>query len=161
MSFISSEYNNMATPTTIHQNGMVVATGLGPQHTGNQQNLQGGLSNHAVKLTMARTAQQAQHAKGAGVSIRGGGAISIPSVAEGGTIPGVSFGANHKALVDGLNQQRADGTYDKQMGQQPYKVGGRKRRRKTKKHGSRKSRSYMGSSRKLTRRIRRKRRVHK
>ena len=46
----------MATPTTIHQNGMVVATGLGPQHTGNQQNLEGGLSNHAVKITMARTA---------------------------------------------------------------------------------------------------------
>lgn len=150
----------MATPTTTHGNGMVVATGLGPQHTGNQQNLQGGLSNHAVQMTMSRTAQQAQHAKGAGVSIRGGG-LSIPSVAEGGTIPGVSFGANHKALVDGLNQQRADGTYDKQMGQQPYKVGGRKRRRKTKKHGSRKSRSHMGSSRKFTRRIRRKRRVLK
>jgi hypothetical protein len=160
MSFISSEYNNMATPTTVHQNGMVVATGLGPQHTGNQQNIEGGLSNHAVKLTMSRTAEQAGHAKAAGVSMRGG-ALSIPKVPEGGTIPGVSFGANHKALIDNLNQLNADKTYDHLAGGQPYKVGGRKRRRKTKKHGRRKSRNSMGNARKLTRRVRRINRIRK
>jgi hypothetical protein len=154
MSFISSEYNNMATPTTIHQNGMVVATGLGPQHTGHQQNIEGGLSNHAVKLTMSRTAEQAGHAKAAGVSMRGG-ALSIPKVAEGGTIPGVSFGANHKALIDNLNQLNADKTYDNLAGGQPYKVGGRKRRRKTKKHGRRNSRHHRRVSRKSTHRNRR------
>jgi hypothetical protein len=140
---------------------MVVATGLGPQHSGHQQNLEGGLSNHAVNVTLARTAQQAAHAKAGGVTQRGGGALSIPSVPEGGTIPGVSFGANHKALIDNLNQINADKTYDHLAGTQPYKVGGRKRRRKTKKHGRRITRKYMGTSRKRTRRIRRINRIRK
>ena len=142
----------MATPTVTHGNGMVVATGLGPQHSGHQQNIEGGLSNHAVKLTMQRVQEQAAHAKQAGVTQRGGGALSIPSVPEGGTIPGVSFGANHKALIDNYNQMNANKTYDHLAGGQPYKVGGRKRRRKTKKHGRRNTRKFMGSSRKRTRR---------
>jgi len=142
----------MATPTVTHGNGMVVATGLGPQHLGHQQNLEGGLSQQAVKTTMARTAQQAAHAKAGGVTQRGGGALSIPSVPEGRSIPGISFGANHKALIDNLNQMNANKTYDHLAGGQPYKVGGRKRRRKTKKHGGRNTRKFMGSSRKRTRR---------
>jgi hypothetical protein len=140
---------------------MVVATGLGPQHTGHQQNIEGGLVNHAAKLTIERTAQQAAHAKAGGVTQRGGGALSIPSVPEGGTISGVSFGGNHKALIDNLNQINADKTYDHLAGTQPYKIGGRKRRRKTKKHGRRITRKFMGSTRKLTRRIRRKRNLRK
>lgn len=148
----------MATPTVIHGNGMVVATGLGPQHTGHQQNIQGGLLNHAAAQTIARTQAQASHAKSAGVSMRGG-ALSIPHVAEGGTIPGVSFGANHKALIDNLNQTRADKTYDHLAGTQPYKVGGRKHRRKTK--NGRVTRKFMGTSRKRTRRFRRKYKLHK
>ena len=142
----------MATPTVTHSNGMVVATGLGPQHTGHQQNIQGGLLNHAASLSLQKTAAQASHAKAAGVSMRGG-ALSIPHVAEGGTIPGVSFGANHKALIDNLNQMNANKTYDNLAGTQPYKVGGRKRRRKTKKNG-RSTRKFMGTSRKRTRRFR-------
>jgi len=148
----------MATPTVVHGNGMVVATGLGAQHTGHQQNIEGGLLNHAAKLTIQRTAAQAGHAKAAGVTQKGG-ALSIPHVAEGGTIPGVSFGGNHKALIDGLNQLNADKTYDNLAGGQPYKVGGRKRRRKT--NGRRKSRNSLGNRRKFTRRIRRKRNIRK
>lgn len=149
----------MATPTVTHGNGMVVATGVGPQHTGHQQNIEGGLLNHAAAKTIERTHQQATHAKGAGVSMRGGN-LSIPHVAEGGTIPGVSFGANHKSLIDNLNQLNADKTYDNLAGTQPYKVGGRKRRRKTKKHG-RNTRKFMGSSRKRTRRFRGKHNLRK
>jgi len=150
----------MATPTVVHGNGMVVATGLGPQHTGHQQNIDGGLLNHAAKTTLQRTQEQAQHAIKGNVTQRGGG-LSIPHVPEGSSIPGVSFGANHKALIDNLNQLGADKTYDHLAGTQPYKIGGRKRRRKTKKHGRRNTRKSLGSSRKLTRRIRRKHRIHK
>jgi hypothetical protein len=144
----------MATPTVTHGNGMVVATGVGPQHTGHQQNIEGGLLNHAAAKTIERTQAQAGHAKASGVSMRGGN-LSVPHVVEGGTIPGVSFGANHKALIDNLNQLGADKTYDNLAGGQPYKVGGRKRRRKTKKNG-RYTRKLMGNSRKRTRRSRRK-----
>jgi len=33
----------MAAPTTVQGNGMVVATGLGAQHAGHVQNMEGGL----------------------------------------------------------------------------------------------------------------------
>jgi hypothetical protein len=145
----------MDTPTVTHGNGMVVATGLGPQHTGHQQNLKGGLLNHAVDSTTTRMKAQALHAKGAGVTMRGG-AINIPHVAEGGTIPGVSFGGNHANLINNLNQINADKTYDNLAGGQPYKVGGRKRRSKTKKNGRRKSRNNKRSFRRKSRNIRRK-----
>ena len=149
----------MAAPTVTHGNGLVVATGLGPQHTGHQQNIEGGLLNHAAKLSLQKTAAQASHAKSAGVTMRGGN-LSIPHVAEGGTIPGVSFGGNHANLINNLNQINADKTYDSLAGTQPYKVGGRKHRRKTKKNG-RSTRKFMGTSRKRTRRFRRKHNLRK
>lgn len=115
----------MNTPTKIAGNGMVVATGLAPQQMGKPQNMQGGLLNAAAQKTMASTAAQAGHAKAAGVGIRGGG-IHIPSVPEGGSIPGVSFAGNHKALIDLSNQAKANTTYDGLAGAQPYRIGGRK-----------------------------------
>jgi hypothetical protein len=145
----------MATPTVTHGNGMVVATGVGPQYVGQQQNLKGGLLNHAVEETSSRMKAQAAHAKSGGVTMRGG-AINVPHVAEGGTIPGVSFTANHSKLISGLNQLQADKTYDHLAGTQPYKVGGRKRRTKTKKNGRRKSRNNKRSFRRKSRNIRRK-----
>jgi hypothetical protein len=148
----------MAAPTTVHGNGMVVATGLPQQEMGHKQNMEGGPTIYAVNKTLARTAEQAAHAKAAGVTQKGG-AISVPHVAESGTIPGVSFGGNHKALIDMKNQLSADSVYDNLAGGQPYKVGGRKRRRKT--NGRRKSRNSMGTSRKHTRRTRRKRNLRK
>ena len=157
-------------PTSIHSNGMVVATGLPPLHTGHQQNLPGGLINGAAAKTAGTIAAQSKHAVAAGVTQRGahrkrggGTTITVPEVAEGGTIPGVSFGANHAALIGGLNQLKTSATYDGLVGAQPYKIGagrsrrrkipdlrepreelavsaGGKRRRKTKRHGRNRSR---------------------
>jgi len=161
----------MNTPTSIHGNGMVVATGLGPQQLGHQQNLQGGLLIHAANKSIESTLNQAGHAKAGGVNMRGGAALSIPSVPEGGTIPGVSFAGNHANLINIANQAQANKTYDGLAGGQPYHVqkGGRnkkrtfkrsrripdlkerreefvvsaggKRRRKTKRHGNRNRRN--------------------
>jgi hypothetical protein len=115
-------------PTTVHTNGMVVATGLGGQSVGRVQNLQGGLLNSAAAKTASSIAAQAGHARAAGVTMKGGGQpIHVPEVAEGGTIPGVSFAGNHAALHGTLNQLNADKTYDNLAGATPYKVGGRRR----------------------------------
>lgn len=152
----------MAAPTVIHQNGMVVASGLPKPFIGHEQNIQGGLLNHAVTTTAQNMKAQAAHAKAGNVTQRGGGdIIHSPKVAEGGTISGVSFSSNHAKLIGGLNQLTANSTYDKYQGTQPYKVGGRKRRRKTKKHGSRNSSNRRRSFRKLTRRIKRRTRLSK
>ena len=117
-------------PTAIHTNGMVVATGLGGQSVGQVQNLQGGLLNSAAAKTASSIAAQAGHAKAAGVTMKGGGQqIHVPEVAEGRSIPGVSFSGNHAALHGTLNQLNADKTYDGLVGTTPYKIGGRRRRR--------------------------------
>ena len=124
----------MVVPTVTHGNGMVVATDVGQPFVGHQQNLPGGLLNHAVDKTMASSKAQAQHAKLAGVTQRGGGdIITVPKVAEGGTIPGT----------------------------QPYKVGGRKRRRKTKRHGTSKSSNRRRTLRRISRHTKRRNRSTK
>ncbi len=152
----------MVVPTVTHGNGMVVATDVGKPFVGHQQNLPGGLLNHAVDKTMASSKAQAQHAKLAGVTQRGGGdIITVPKVAEGGTIPGVSFGSNHANLIGGLNQLKANQTYDHLAGTQPYKVGGRKRRRKTKRHGTSKSSNRRRTLRRISRHTKRRNRSTK
>jgi hypothetical protein len=125
-------------PTTVHSNGQIVVTGLAPQSVGTQQNIQGGLINHAAMKTAQSIKDQSAHAVKAGVTMRGsgrlrrGGAIMhAPVVPEGGTIPGVSFAGNHQAILNHLNQMKANASYDKLAGTQPYKVSGGKRRRKT------------------------------
>ena len=136
-------------PTTVHPTGQIVATGLPSQHMGHTQNIQGGIINHSAAKTAASIKAQSAHASKAGVTMRGasrrrrhkGGAeIQIPSVPEGGTIPGVSFASNHASLVNGLNKINTGAVYDKLGSAQPYKVSGGKRRRKTKhgrsKHGN-------------------------
>ncbi len=146
-----------AAPLSTHPNGMNVATGLPQQFNGHQQNITGGLHNHAVQKTLESTKEQALHAKESGAGMRGGSkktkkrrrrikggsAAHIPSVPEGGTIPGVSFGGNHMNLLNTLNQSKANQTYDGQINAQPYKVGGsrRKTRRKTKKNVRRRRRN--------------------
>jgi len=181
-------------PTTVQSNGMVVATGLGPQESGHVQNLPGGLLNHAAARTAATIKEQASHAQKAGVTMRGSGrkrgggqVINVPEVPQGGTIPGVSYAANHAKLIGGLNQLRASATYDGMLNGQPYKIGGRsrrrrrripnskeridesdvvvtagKRRRRTKKHGrSRSKRNHMGNIHRRIRSSRRHSRRHK
>ena len=116
-------------PTTVHTNGMVVATGLGGQSVGYVQNLQGGLLNHAATKTAESIRAQASHAKAAGVTMKGGGQpIHVPEVSEGHSIPNVSFTANHAALHGTLNQINADKTYDNLVGTTPYKIGGKRRK---------------------------------
>ena len=125
-------------PTTIHSNGMVVATGLGPQEVGHIQNIKGGLLNHAADVTASTIKTQAAHALKGGVTMRGSGrkrgggqVINVPEVPQGGTIKGVSYAANQAKLIGGLNQLRAGATYDSLAGTQPYKLAGGRRRRRT------------------------------
>lgn len=141
-------------PLSTHSNGMIVANGLPQQFNGHQQNITGGLHNHAVQKTLESTKAQASHAKESGAGMRGGSkkrrrrikgglAAHIPSVPEGGSISGVTFGGNHMNLLNTLNQSKANQTYDGQQNAQPYKVGGsrRKTKRKTKKNVRRRRRN--------------------
>ena len=151
-------------PTTVHSSGQIVATGLPSQNIGTQQNIEGGLINHAAAKTAASIKAQAAHAVKAGVTqrgsgrrrMRGGNEIHVPEVPEGGTIPGASFTANHSNLLGHLNQIKASAVYDKLGSAQPYKVSGGKRRRKTK-HGRSKHRN---NNRKRSKRSHHTRRRH-
>jgi hypothetical protein len=116
-------------PTTIHSSGQIVATALPEQITGVPSNVPGGLLNAAAAKTAASIAQQAGHARAAGVTMRGGGTVvNVPPAPEGGSIPGVSFAGNHANLIGAANQLKAGAVYDGLVGSQPYKVGGRRRR---------------------------------
>jgi hypothetical protein len=122
---------NLAAPITIHDNGQVVASGLPKQNIGPPaSNLMGGLINSAANKTALAMKAQASHAKQAGVTMKGGAVVNVPQVAEGGSIPGVSFSKNHANLISTANQLKANGVYDGLLGGQPYKVGGSRRRRR-------------------------------
>lgn len=174
-----------AAPMTIHDSGQIVATAPPSEFKGVTSNVAGGLLNAAAAKTAASIAQQASHAKAAGVTMKGGGTVvNVPPTVEGGTIPGVSFAGNHANLIGISNQLKAGAVYDGLVGAQPYKIGGRRRhgrtikshrrrmmlipeqepamiagrkhRRKTKKHGRRRnSRTHRGNLRKHLRRSRR------
>jgi hypothetical protein len=61
----------------------------------------------------------------------------IPSLPEGGTIPGVSHAQNHLKAVDNLNQIRASAAGDSLINAQPKQHGGSsKKKRKTKRRKS-------------------------
>jgi len=135
---------------------MVVATGIPGQFTGQQQNLEGGPINAAVSKTTSIMKDQASHAKDAGVTMRGGAALTIPHVAEGKTIPGVSFADNHAKLANTLNQLQADKTYDNLAGSKPYTVGGKRKHRRRKTNGRRNTRNSRRTRRKRSNRPRRK-----
>lgn len=118
-------------PMTVHQSGMQVATGIPTEFKGTPSNVPGGLLNAAAAKTAAAIAQQAGDAKAAGVRMRGGGTvINVPPAPEGGSIPGVSFAANHANLIGIANQLKAGAVYDNLAGSQPYKVGGKRTRRR-------------------------------
>ena len=172
-------------PTTVHSSGQIVATAPPPEFKGVTSNVAGGLLNAAAAKTADSIAEQARHAKAAGVTMKGGGTVvNVPPTAEGGTIPGVSFADNHAKLIGLSNQLKAGAVYDGLVGAQPYKVGGRRRhglavkthrrrtmlipeqepamiagrkhRRKTKKHGRRRnSRTHRRKLRKHLRHSRR------
>jgi len=118
-------------PMTVHPSGMQVATGIPTEFKGTPSNVPGGLLNAAAAKTAAAIAQQAGDAKAAGVRMRGGGTvINVPPAPEGGSIPGVSFAANHANLIGIANQLKAGAVYDNLAGSQPYKVGGKRTRRR-------------------------------
>lgn len=115
-------------PMTIHSSGQIVATAPPTEMKGVTSNVPGGLLNAAAAKTAASIAEQASHAKAAGVNMKGGGTvINVPPTAEGGTVPGVSFAGNHANLIGIANQLKAGAVYDGLVGTQPYKVGGRRR----------------------------------
>ena len=152
-------------PMTVSSSGQQIATGLPPQHPGFTQNLAGGPIHAAATKTQASIAAQASHAKALGATMRGGkrmrGGSNVEyhpmQVAEGGTVPGVSSAKNMGTLLQSVNDLRTGASYDHLVGTQPYKVkvGGRKRGRKTKKHGRRKLGSRHRNSRKHAHRTRR------
>jgi len=114
-------------PMTIHSSGQIVATAPPTEMKGVTSNLTGGLLNAAAAKTASSIAQQASHAKAAGVTMKGGGTVvNVPPAAEGGTVPGVSFAGNHANLIGIANQLKAGAVYDGLVGAQPYKVGGRR-----------------------------------
>lgn len=118
-----------STPMTVHPSGMQVVTGIPTEFKGTSSNVSGGLLNAAAAKTAATIAEQAGDAKAAGVRMRGGGTvINVPPAPEGGSIPGVSFAANHANLIGIANQLKAGAVYDNLAGSQPYKVGGKRRR---------------------------------
>ena len=117
---------------TVHSSGMQVASGLPTLEKGSTSNLPGGPLNAAVAKTQDAIARQAANAKAAGVTMKGGGTvIKVPIVPEGNSIPGTSFAKNHSDLIGTANQLKASGVYDGLIGSQPYKVGGRKHRKIT------------------------------
>jgi len=116
-----------STPMTVHASGMQVATGLPAQLHGSTSNVPGGLLNAAAAKTAASIAEQASQARAGGVTMKGGGEISVPPAPEGKSIPGVSFAGNHANLTNIANQLKAGAVYDGLAGTQPYKLGGRRR----------------------------------
>ena len=142
-------------PMATASNGQLIAKGLPAQHPGFIQNIQGGPLEHAAAKTLANTRTQASHALKAGVGMRGGGMMEYHPLtgADGGTIPGVSSGANYGKLLGHVNNLRTSAAYDHLGTAQPYKVKGGKRRRKTKKNG-RNRRNNNRSRRKCSNRVR-------
>lgn len=146
-----------STPATVAPNGMVVATQAPKNPVTAVTPVEGGLLNAAVKTTTNKMVAQANQAKAAGATMRGGSVVNVPQVAGDSQ----KFAANHAKLTEIAGQIKASGTYDSLLGGQPYQVGGRrherlirqhrrhsrpaqtagrKHRRKTKKHASRRSR---------------------
>lgn len=153
-------------PMSVHSSGQLIATGTPTEIKGVASNVAGGLLNAAAAKTAGSIAEQAAQAKAAGVSMKGGGTIiNVPPAAEGGSVPGVSFAANHATLIGAANQLKAGAVYDGLIGTQPYKVGGRrhtrKHRRKTKHGRSNKSRTHRRSRIKHLHRSRRTSRRHR
>ena len=144
----------------VHSSGQLIATAAPAEIKGTPSNVAGGLINAAAAKTASSIAEQASHAKAAGVTMKGGGTIiHVPPAAEGGSVPGVSFANNHATLIGAANQLKAGAVYDNLIGTQPYKIGGRRRtrkhRRKTKHGRSNKSRSNRRSRSKHLHRSRR------
>ena len=137
------------------------------------QTITGSAVDAGAAKNAAATAAQASAAKSLGAGqhgssrrrrrrkMRGGVApvnmnAQIPSLPEGGTIPGVSHAQNHLDAVNNLNQIRASAGGDSLINAQPKQHGGSsKKKRKTKRNGRHSKRNNRGGrSRRSTRRRR-------
>jgi hypothetical protein len=138
-------------------------------HQNPVQTLPGGSALEAAAAkTIAAQQQQAAAAKSLGAGQHGSGRrrrrklrggnqnVVLPSLPEGGTIPGVSHEKNHIDAVNNLNQLRADKVGDADINATPLKIGGTKRRRRT--NGRRRNRSHRRSNRRNSHNRRRSRR---
>jgi hypothetical protein len=136
-------------PTTVDRSGQIVATGLPTEIKGIASNMPGGLLNAAAAKTAGSITEQASQAKAAGVTMKGSGrkytssgrkykgggtVINVPQVAEGGSVPGVSFAQNHANLIGIANQLKAGSVYDGLIHAQPYKIGGSRKHPRLLKH---------------------------
>ena len=139
---------------SVDPSGRITITGMPALASGFTQNIEGGQLNAAVSKTQNGIATQASHVLASGAGIRGGrrmrgGQItaSVPTIPEANSIPGISHAGVQQSLVQNVNQLKADRVYDGLASATPYKInggfrfreedmnGGKKRRRKTKKHG--------------------------
>jgi len=120
-----------------------------PLHTPKAQNIEGSAIEAASQRTMASNAAQAAAFKSLGGGQKGGrmrgGAptlnASIPFLPSANSIPGVSHEDVHLNNVNNLNQIRASATGDKLSNAAPYKVGGKRTRRKANGRGNKRTHS--------------------
>jgi len=110
-----------------------------PLHTPTAQNIEGSAIEAAAQRTAATNAAAAAAFKSLGGGQKGGRRMrggadhlnaSIPILPSANSIPGVSHEDVHLKNVDNLNQIRASATGDKLSQAAPYKVGGKRTRRK-------------------------------
>jgi hypothetical protein len=128
-------------PNTVDPSGKIMITQGPAPHPGFIQNIQGGLIEASASKTASSIAEQASHAAGLGVTmrgsgrktpkkrfsfLRGGGVLDAhpPSIPQAGSIPGVSHDNVHLGLMNNLNQMKTSGVYDNLANATPYKVGG-------------------------------------
>jgi hypothetical protein len=121
-----------------------------PLHTPPTQRIEGSAIEAAAQKTMATTAAGAAAYKNLGGGQKGGrryrgGApslnASIPNLPTANSIPGVSHEQTHLDAVNNLNQLRASAAGDHLSKAAPYKVGGKRTRRKANGRGNKRSHS--------------------
>jgi hypothetical protein len=121
-----------------------------PLHKPSAQNIEGSAIEAASQKTIASNAAQAAAFKSLGAGQKGGRRMrggapnlnaSIPFLPSANSIPGVSHEDVHLNNVNNLNQIRASATGDKLSQAAPYKVGGKRTRRKANGRGNKRTHS--------------------
>lgn len=115
-----------------------------PLHRPAAQNIEGSAIEAASQKTIASNAAQAAAFKSLGAGQKGGAPslnASIPFLPSANSIPGVSHENVHLNNVNNLNQIRASATGDKLSNAAPYKVGGKRTRRKANGRGNKRTHS--------------------
>jgi hypothetical protein len=120
------------------------------------QKITGSPVDAAVSRNMAATSAQASASLSLGAGqrgssrkrkrrkLRGGqaGHVVPPMIPTAGTIPGINPANNHERAGNLLAQVKADSAYDKYIEATPIKLGGRKKKTKTKRNGRNSKRNH-------------------